>query len=167
MTQNNTNKTQLYFPNLSFKEISKTTSSTWSLFKKSDEVYISLIQNNNLYVSCSFTENRFDYFTSEEGNFDIPPVNLDICKISPDTSYEILINVNKITKVPDIQCWVIEYSHKKRLTHTNIILSEGLNKLSFISSSETTCFKIAFRLSGIGTFSIQPIEIFQKKKLIN
>lgn len=155
----------LIFPRLQFveKEALEFPVSSWVFPKDDARLTISVSENNSLDVECNFTDDDKIYLISEPGRFDMPPVDPAEYHIAPDTSFEVVTSTHVVAGSPLVQLWVIEYSDNERVAHTNIMLREGRNVLEFISSSETICFKIAFRFSGEGAITINPLKFFKKE----
>jgi len=137
---------------------------SWSLLKNNNQLNMIYTSSEQLHIVCNLDKDDQNYIISESGSFQNPPTDTKKYSVLPNTSYEISTVLKTLTKLPNVQLWIIEYSDEKRLAHSNIILKEGNNILEFTSSPETTCYKIAFRFSGKGEIEIDPIKFVEIKK---
>lgn len=134
-------------------------SPAWAYPKSDKRLKLSVSETGHLTVDCRISQEDKLYISNDSTNFSIPPANTGLWHAEPDSLYEISTTAHFFQQTLNAQLWVIEYTQRERITHSNLILKEGSNKLEFNTSPQTSCFKIAFRFSGEGTVKLRPICI--------
>jgi glycosyltransferase involved in cell wall biosynthesis len=138
---------------------------SWFLSEKNKRVDISLTEDQGLIVDFTIPAGDKIYFKTGTGHFSTPPSPIDNYRIIAKHFYELTTDIQVDKGSPEALLWIIEYSDTKRLTHTYIKLQRGNNILSFITSQDTTCCRVAFRFAGDGIIKISPLKLYTKKHI--
>jgi hypothetical protein len=157
----------LTYPVLSFSDTKSSNgiSSSWVCSEDDKRFNLSVSHEGHLIFDCKISHEDKLYLVNDSANFSVPPVDGENLKMEPNEHYEVSVSANFLSKPINVQLWIIEYGKEKRLDHSNIILKQGSNKLEFNSSSDTSCFKAAFRFSGRGAVKLSPIQLRQYKSI--
>jgi hypothetical protein len=79
-----------------------------------------------------------------------PPAESDRCPIDGGSFYEVRIDVEDMTPGLTVNLWAIQYDRSERLTHVNMQLAPGENRLPFRANPDARGLRVALRLAGNG-----------------
>jgi hypothetical protein len=109
-----------------------------------------VVPGRRLRVQCVMGEGRRYYISLGKTPFDTPPAESDRCPIDGGSFYEVRIDVEDMTPGLTVNLWAIQYDRSERLTHVNMQLAPGENRLPFRANPDARGLRVALRLAGNG-----------------
>lgn len=115
--------------------------------------------HGRLNIKCSLPDGAI-YIVSNDAPFESPPSNKKEYSLDSNTTYMFQLDISK-TNGLEVQFWLMEYDQEKRIKSSDQVLKNSINMFSFCSGNKSQYFRIAFRLSGVGSITFNDFQMYE------